>query len=119
MLKINLIKTLIWAFFALFSCKEQQVSREVNNGDCFSKENFEVAFNFVGKKIKENKDTYEFEDYDLSIEKDMIICKKKDSFSSKISKEKGAFSLAIFAPDNENITKRTNQMFCNLISSIK
>ena len=118
-MKTNLIKTLLVSFLALFSCKEQPVSRKVNNGDCFSKENFEIAYNFVSKQTKENKYPYEYEEYELSIEKDMITCKKKDSFFSKISKEKGAFSLAIYAPDNDRITAKTNQMFCNLVSSIK
>ncbi len=118
-MKMNMIKMLLVSFLALFSCKDNKVASQVNNGDCFSKENFDMAYNFVSNQIKENKYPYEYEDYELSIEKGMITCKKKDSFFSKISKEKGAFSLAIYAPDNDKITKKTNQMFCNLISSIK
>jgi hypothetical protein len=90
---------------------------EKNNELCFSKTHFDSVYDFILMKTQQNKTKeYIHGDWEIVVSDSSELFFKKKGYSlSKVNRESGIFSFPKLDPDNERITLKTNQLFCELI----
>ena len=89
-----------------------------NAQTCFSEENLITVYNYLKNRISSrNKSFFEYSGYELYVyENTEIALKEKGYTLAKINKENGIISLSIFKASNDRIVKKTNQIFCEILS---
>lgn len=86
---------------------------------CFSKENFDQVYSFIKAQMKEREYLlYQSYEWHLTDEKSIVM--KKDNYSlAIIDREKGIYSLAKILSDNQNLVRKANASFCELVEEAR
>lgn len=79
--------------------------------------NFDNVYNYIENQIKkDNMSFYPYHNYELHLIGNSEIILKKEGYTlSKITKEKGIFSLPKREKDNVEMVKKTNQLFLEIL----
>lgn len=85
--------------------------------NCFSKTNFDIVYKYIGSQIKKSTVAFHnYDSYEVYLKDNAQISFKSNGYTlSRIIKDKGIFALPKRKKDNENILKKTNQLFCELV----
>lgn len=82
-----------------------------------SDNDFDSVYQWIEKQIKRNNVSfYYYRSYELYLKDHLEIIIRKSSYTlSKISREKGIFSLAKADNDNKEMIRKTNQLLLEML----
>ena len=94
---------------------------EATNETCFSEINFDSVYQFILNKTQKNiSKVYVYEGYEIVLQDNSEIAFKQNGYTlSTVNKDFGIFAFPKLSRDNERITLKTNQLFCELVSLAK
>lgn len=86
---------------------------------CFSPINFEVVYNFLEQAASAEAATYiQYKEYEIHIGVPASLSFRDNGYTlARIDKNRAVFSLAKRQKDGEQIVKKVNQIFCELLAA--
>lgn len=111
--KILIITLLITA---IISC-----SKKKNDNSCFSEGSFKTVNAYIKSKTEASKLGYfPYKTYHVfCVNTNEIVIRKNKEIIGKITKDKGVFAIAKYKSDNEKLTLKVQNLFCELVSEIE
>ncbi len=115
----TLFTCLMAAALFIFSCGNSVKEDNATTETCFSVTNFDIVYQYIDVQIKKNNTSfYKYENYQIYLNDTTEISFKKDGYTlSKVIKGKGVVPLAKRKQDNNNVLKKTNGIFCEILLS--
>ena len=86
---------------------------------CFSPTNFDVVYNFVEQAARADAAAYiQYKEYEIHIGEPASLSFRDNGYTlARIDKNRAVFSLAKRQKDGEQIVKKVNQIFCELLAA--
>jgi hypothetical protein len=115
---ISLLFIIMTLFGNRSSIAQKEPKKETN---CFSKENFELVYQYINNQIKSNNiNLYTIDEYKVSLEENpKRIRLKRNEYTVALIYEKGIYSLNKSKKGNERGVIEANQVFCKLYQLCK
>lgn len=109
--------TILFLIISLNSSCNDNIEKSENEM-CFTNKNFDTVYKFIKTQtIKNQSDFYLYDDIEIYINGvDELSFKKNGYTLSKINKERGIFSLAMYKVQNDKLVLKANDLFCKLLS---
>lgn len=90
-----------------------------DSGNCFSPANFDLVYYFVAQAARAAPEGYiQYKEYEIHAGEPPSLSFKDNGYTlARIDKNRAVFSLAKRQKDGEQIVKKVNKIFCELLAA--